>query len=156
MKTQKHFSQFAKFSTVTEPIQERIERFNSPVATKIGHSKKRVDSAVGEAGSGVEGDDIAEDDFGGREASFVFELVENLLHFVEHFGSAKLGDDEVVGDEGVAERLCLSGISVRVRVRVWVLEEVESKVWVLLEAKERGEPEGRDGFYLYRFHFLGF
>lgn len=124
------------------------------MATKIGHSKKRVDSSVGEAGSGVEGDDIAEDYFGGREASFVFELVENSLHFVEHFGPAKLGDDEVVGDEGVAERLCLSGICVRVGVRVWVLEEVESKVWVLLEAKERGEPEGRDGFYFYRFHFL--
>ena len=120
--------------------------------------KQTVQEVVGEAGSGVEGDDIAEDDFGGREASFVFELVENLLHFVEHFGSAKLGDDEVVGDEGVAEWLCLGGISVRVRVtvRVWVLEEVESKVWVLLEAKERGEPEGRDGFYFYRFHFLGF
>ena len=30
--------------------------------------KQTVQEAVGEAGSGVEGDDIAEDDFGGREA----------------------------------------------------------------------------------------
>ena len=72
--------------------------------------------------------------------------MEDLLHFVEHLGAAKLGDDEVVGKEGVAEWL----LGIRVRVRV--LEELESKGGVLLEAEEGGEPEGRE---FWRFHFFG-
>lgn len=66
--------------------------------------------------------------------------MEDLLHFVEHLGAAELGDDEVVGNEGVAEGL----LGIRVRVRV--PEELESEGGVLLEAEEGGEPEGRDGF----------
>lgn len=66
--------------------------------------------------------------------------MEDLLHFVEHLGAAELGDDEVVGNEGVAEGL----LGIRVRVRV--SEELESEGGVLLEAEKGGEPEGRDGF----------
>jgi hypothetical protein len=118
MNTQKHFPHFVKLSTLGKCIEQRIERFDSPVATKIRYSEKGLESAVGEAGTGVEGDDIAEDDFGRREAGFLIELVENLLHCIKHLGAAKLGDDEVVGEEGVAKRL--RGIRVR------VLEELES------------------------------
>jgi hypothetical protein len=74
-------------------------------------------------------------------------LVEDLLHFVEHLSAAELGDDEVVGKEGVVEGL----LGIRVRVRV--SEELESEGGVLFEAEEGGEPEGRDGFW--RFHFFG-
>lgn len=72
--------------------------------------------------------------------------MEDLLHFVEHLGAAELGDDEVVGKEGVAEGL------LRIRVRVRALEELESEAGVLLEAEEGGEPEGRE---FWRFHFFG-
>lgn len=61
---------------------------------------------------------------------------------MEHSGAAELGDDEVVGEVGVAKGF---------RVRIRVLEELESEFWIILEAKKRGESERRDGFW--RIHF---
>lgn len=62
-------------------------------------------------------------------------MLQDLVHFVEHFGAAEFGDDEVVGEEGVTEGF------VRVRVRVRVQEEVEGEVGVFLEAEEGSESE---------------
>lgn len=58
-------------------------------------------------------------------------MLEDLVHFVEHFGAAEFGDDEVVGEEGVTEGF----------VRVRVQEEVEGEVGVFLEAEEGSESE---------------
>lgn len=60
-------------------------------------------------------------------------MLEDLVHFVEHFGPAEFGDDEVVGEEGVTEGF--------VRVKVRVQEEVEGEVGVFLEAEEGSESE---------------
>lgn len=89
---------------------------------------------MGKAGTGVEGDDVAEDDLGGSEASLALELAKNLVHFGEHFGATKLGDDEIVAAKGVAEGFGFG---------VGVEEEVEGKGGVLLETEEGGESEGR-------------
>lgn len=64
-------------------------------------------------------------------------MLEDLIHFVEHFGAAEFGDDEVVGEEGVTEGFVGVGVGVRVRVQ----EEVEGEVGVFLEAEEGSESE---------------
>lgn len=61
-------------------------------------------------------------------------LEEDLLHFVEHLCAGELGDDEIVGEEAVAE-----GFWGGIRVRV--LEKLQSEIWVFLETKERRETE---------------
>lgn len=68
--------------------------------------------------------------------------MEHLLHLVEHFGAAELGDDEVVGKERVAKEL--SGR--RIQIGVWVSEDLESEIRVLLSTEEGAEPEGRYWF----------
>lgn len=91
---------------------------------------------MGEASPGVEGNDIAEDDLVRYEAGFAAQLAEDLVHLVEHFGAAELGDDNVVGEEGVAEGFGGLGLG----LGIWVLEELESEIWVLLAAEKGGEP----------------
>ena len=43
------------------------------------------------------------------------------------------------------------GVAKGFRVRIRVLEQLESEFWVILEAKKRAESERRDGFW--RIHF---
>lgn len=66
--------------------------------------------------------------------------MENLVQFIEHFGTAKLGDNDVVREEGVAERFL--GFQI---LSIWVLEKFKGNGRVLLTAEEGGEPEGRNG-----------
>lgn len=75
------------------------------MATKCGNFIEHLECTVGEMSATVERNDIAKDDFGGSKAGFLLQLVKDLVHLVEHFGAAELGDDEVVGKERVAERL---------------------------------------------------
>lgn len=64
-----------------------------------------AEGVFGHAGAAVERDDVAEEDFfGGETGVVVVELEEDLLHFVEHLGSAKLADDEIETSGAVAER----------------------------------------------------
>lgn len=108
---------------------------------------KHLDSSVRKTSPTVERYYIAEDDFGWIKSGLLLHLLEDLLHLVEHFGTAKFGDDEVVGKDGIAKGL------MRFRVlRVWVVEEFESEIWVLLEAEERGKSEWRD--WLRNFHLV--
>lgn len=62
-----------------------------------------MECTVGETSAAVERDDNAEDDFGWSETGFLLQLVEDLLHLVEHSGAAELGDDEVIGKERIAK-----------------------------------------------------
>lgn len=56
---------------------------------------------------------------------------------MEQFGAAELGDNEVVAEVSVAKGF---------KVRISVLEELESELWIISEAKKRGESERGDGF----------
>lgn len=96
-----------------------------------------LESAVRQAGTTVVCNDVAKDNFFGGEASLLLQLVENLFHFVKHFGVAKLSNDEVVREEAAAKGFCGS-------VGIRALKELQSEVGVSLETKEGGEPEGRD------------
>lgn len=75
-----------------------------------------MEGTVGKPGAAIEGDDVAEDDFVGDEAGLGFELLEDLVHLVEHFCAAEFGDDEIVGEEGVAEGFVVVWVIIRVRV----------------------------------------
>lgn len=56
-------------------------------------------------GTAIKSDYIAKDSFAGDNTGFSLELEEDTLHFIEHFGAAKLGDDEVVREERITEGL---------------------------------------------------
>lgn len=74
----------------------------------------------------------------------MFELIKDLLHFVEHFGATKFGDDKVVVEMIVAEGFRLRDFIIEVRIRV--SEELQSELRIFLESKKRGKPERRYGF----------
>lgn len=74
-----------------------------------------------QAGATVEGYNVAKDYLFRDNPGVVFQPLDNVFHLREHFGSAELGDDEVVGEESVTK-----GFDIRFRVvGVWIEEEVK-------------------------------
>lgn len=82
---------------------------------------------------------MAEEWFGDAVASIIVEVLENLFHLWEHFGTTEFGDNEVIGKEGITEWAILKG-------GVGVEKELECKGWVFLRSEEGGESEWRYGF----------
>lgn len=58
---------------------------------------------------------MAEERLFGSEFSLVPELPKDQFHLGEYLGAGELGDDEVIGEEGVAEGLLWRGMLVRVQ-----------------------------------------
>ena len=79
----------------------------------------------------------------------MFELAKDLLHFFKHLGSAKLSDDKVVVKE-----IVVGGASVSLGLGLGFLKSCRASFGSFLEAKKRGEPEGRSGFCFIHVVFL--
>ena len=129
------FREFLEIAAGEKRVEEGVEGLDGWRAAEGGDGEEGADGTCGEAGAAIEGDDMAEEGLGDGEAGLVLELVEELFHVGEHLGAAELGDDEVVGEEGVAEGFVDLGVGVE--------EEFKSEGGVLLGAEEGGEPEGR-------------
>lgn len=139
----REFGELVELAGDEEGVEEGVEGFDGAGGAEGRDGVEHVDGTCGEAGAAVGGDDVAEEGFRDEEAGFAAELLEDLFHLGEHFGAGEFGDDEVVGEEGVAE-----GARVGVGIGVWVRveEELKGEGWVLLGTEERGESEGRYGF----------
>lgn len=48
---------------------------------------------------------------------FLFEFLEDLFHLIEHFGAGELGDDEIIGEQRVADGFLGFGLGFRKRWR---------------------------------------
>ncbi|PON47877.1 hypothetical protein PanWU01x14_241160 [Parasponia andersonii] len=118
--THQEFPHLLNLAALEEHVEHRVVGFDGPVATKRGNLIEHLECFVGETSPAVEGNDIAEDDLAGYESGLSAQLAEDLLHLVEHFGAAELGDDNIVGEEGIAEGFW--GLDLGIRV----LEELES------------------------------
>lgn len=79
-----------------------------------------MEGLTGQARSGVERHNVAENDFFRINAGVFLQVFHDNFHFGEHFGSAEFGDDEIVGEERVTKWF---GIWV---MRVRVEEELKS------------------------------
>lgn len=115
-----------------EGVEEGVEGVEGRGAAEGRDGEEGAGGTCGEACACVEGDDVAEEGFGNGVASVVAEHVEDLFHLGDHSGAAQLGDDEVVGEEGVPEWPVTLG-----RVE----EELECEGWVILGTEEGGESE---------------
>lgn len=78
--------------------------------------------------TGVECNNITEDDFFRDKTSLALQLLDDLFHFGEHFGAAEFGDDEVVREKRIAEGFWIWGIRGRGRVK----EELKGEFGVFL------------------------
>lgn len=111
------------------------------MATKRRHFVEQVEGFDEEARTAIESDEVAKESFFRSKLSFLFQLKEDFLHLIEHFGAPKFGNNEIVIEKGVAKGFVMNWGS-------WVRfeKEIEREFRVLLETKKRRKPEGRDRF----------
>jgi hypothetical protein len=99
--------------------------------TKRRQFNEQFECIFREASTAIEIDYVAKESLFRGEKGFFFELGKDFLHFIEHFSTAKLGNDEVIREKRVAKGF-------RRGFWVWIFKELKSEFRVFLETKKRG------------------